>query len=418
MNFNLRWGAVLAGLVILSCSTVSVAAAQQEKSKPAAAPTKSATKKPEAAGTDKDKNPPNVDLVVPTDASPGKLMKFVDDVMYMKQPELDSPAELAAHYQKVVEAVMQASQIVLDTKGVDEGFVEKALNAQFMALALKTRLGGKKAIQERLDLAEKYREHPRPALARIAMEQRLYANLQRFDTLKPKEQEDLLSDALDFIKSTTQIDAQLIKRTAMIGNVFERAKTAGLSAKAYEQIAEVLSQTGRSDVIDISKQFQRMAKRMRLVGQPFEMEGLLISKEPIDWASYRGKVVLVYYWATWSVPSVTDLPNLKSLYQGYSSKGFDIIGVSKDTNMVALERFIAKNQITWSNLYNFSEEEEEQPIAQKYGVVSIPYRVLVDKDGKVIKLNPTSTELSETLLKLLGPPVEKEKKAEAKSEAK
>ncbi|MDB5340485.1 MAG: Redoxin domain protein [Planctomycetaceae bacterium] len=429
MNFNRRWGMGLIGVVILCCSAVSAEDTKQQKSKAPSAPAKAkaeatskSTEKLESPRAAQGRNPAAVpSFEVPTGASPEMLMKFADDLMYAKQPELDSQAALAAYYAKVVAAVMQASQIVLDTKGVNDTLAEKALNAQFMSLALKTRLGDKKAIQQRLDLAQKYRADPRKAFAKISKEQRLYANLQQFDKLNAKEQEDLLADSLDFIKSC-DFDEQLLKRIYTIGSVFERSKTPGLSSRVYEQIAGLMSQSEQSEVSKLSKQFQRMAKRMRLVGQPFEMEGQLVSQKPIDWASYRGKIVLVYFWATSSVSSVTDLPNLKSLYQGYSSKGFDIIGVSKDTNKTALDNFLAKNQIAWSNLFNFTdefaEEGAQQPVVEKYGIMATPYRILVGKDGKVIKLDPSNEELRETLKDLLGPPVERENKAEGKAPGK
>ena len=417
MNIYLRCGVAVAVLVSLCCGLALTADAQQEKAK-SAAPAKSAKDKPESARAPQSKGlQPVTSFEVPTDAGPDKLMKFVDDLMYSKQPELDSPAEVAAHFEKIIAAVMQASQIVLDTKGVNDKLAEKALRAQFMSLALKTRLGDKKAIQQRLDLAQKYRADSRQALARMSVEERLYANLQRFDRLNAREQEDLFADALGFIKSS-DFDEQLLKRIFTIGSVFERAKTPGLSARVYEQIAGLMSQSDQSDLNKLSRQFQRMAKRMRLVGQPFEVEGQLVSQKPIDWASYRGKIVLVYFWATSSVPAVTDLPNLKSLYQGYSSKGFDIIGVSKDTNKTALDNFLAKNQIAWSNLFKFegdlADEGGDHPLNEKYGIVTIPYRILVGKDGKVLKLDPSNEELRATLKELLGSPVEREDKAQDK----
>ncbi len=419
MNISLRCGAGLAVLVGLCCGLASTAAAQQEKTKAPAAPAKSKKDNPAPARAPQSKGlQPIASFEVPVDAGPDRLMKFVDDLMYSKQPDLNSPAEAAAYYDKVTAAVMQASQIVLDTKDVNEKLAEKALRAQFMSLGLKTRLGDKKAIQQRLDLAQKYRADPRKELARISVEERLYANLQRFDKFNAKEQEDLFADALAYIKTTPEFDEQLLKRTYTIGSVFERAKTPGLSARVYEQIAELMLKSGDSDLIKLSKQFQRMANRMRLVGQPFEVEGQLVSQKPIDWASYRGKVVLVYFWATSSVPAVTDLPNLKSLYQGYSSKGFDIIGVSKDTNKAALDNFLAKNQIAWNNLFKFegdlTDEGEQQPVIEKYGIVAIPYRILVGKDGKVLKLDPSNEELRATLKDLLGPPVDGENKAGGK----
>ena len=110
------------------------------------------------------------------------------------------------------------------------------------------------------------------------------------------------------------------------------------------------------------------------------------------------------------------MPNLKILYRQFSPKGFDIVGVSKDSDRKELEEFLSENEIAWSNL--FEDEAEDHPLAEKYGIMSIPYTILVGKDGKVIKMNPTSAQLKEKLTELLGPPAELEKKVDGASKEK
>ncbi len=390
MSLNLRSYVGLASLVIVCSTLVFAEDAQPEKAK--------------STETVKAKADP---FAVPKDASPEKLVKFINDLMEM-EPILLTEDAIKAHYEKVANAILQASEKVLSAEDLEINVAAQALDARFTALSLKSRLGDKNAGQQRLDLAKKYIADERKPLARMAQEQQLFGNMERFDDLKAAEQEKLLDDAVTFIKSIRKFDNRSIKLILTIGRVFEGSNVEGLSAKAYDQFSAALvhSPDGRGE--SLGENLAVMAKRMRLVGQPFEVEGKLTTKEPIDWASYRGKVVLVDFWATWCGPCVAELPNLKHIYQGFSSKGFDIVGISKDTDKKALDEFLTENEIAWANL--FEDGAEDHPLAEKYGIMSIPYTVLVGKDGKVIKMNPTSAQLKEKLTELLGPPVTVEKK--------
>ena len=415
MNCKTGWGVGLAGLLVFCCTAVFAEDAKPEKPKTPAPAAKGkgeakpkASEKPESTEPAKTK-PAKDPFALPKDATPEKLLKFVNDLMEM-EPILLTEEAIKAHYEKVAAAILLATEKVLDTKEIEVNLAAQALDARFVALSLKSRLGDEKAGQQRLELAEKYSTDSRKALARMAQEQRLFANLEKFDKLKAKEQEQLLEDAVAFIKSVRQLNDRSVKLILTIGRVFETSNVDGLAARAYDEFAAALMHSPDSTGEDLAKKIERMAKRMRLVGQAFELEGQLTTKEPIDWTSYRGKVVLIDFWATWCGPCIAELPNLKSIYQGFSSKGFDIVGVSKDSNKAALDRFLEKNKIAWSNLFNFEEGAEDHPMAEKYGILTIPYTVLVGKDGKVIKMNPTSAELKEKLTELLGAPDEPEKK--------
>lgn len=354
-------------------------------------------------------------FAVPEEASPQKLINFINDLMEM-EPVLLTEDAIKEHYGKVSTAILVASEKVLAAKDIDDNLAAQALDARFAALSLKSRLGDEGARKQRLELAEKYLKDARKPLAKMAQQQHLYVNMDRFDELKPNEQEKLLDDAVTLIKSFRKLDNQSIKLILTIGRVFETSSVDGLSARAYEQFAGALMHSPDPRGADLGEKIELMAKRMRLVGKPFELEGMLTTKKPIDWASYRGKVVLVDFWATWCGPCIAELPNLKILYRQFSPKGFDIVGVSKDSDRKELEEFLSENEIAWSNL--FEDEAEDHPLAEKYGIMSIPYTILVGKDGKVIKMNPTSAQLKEKLTELLGPPAELEKKVDGASKEK
>ena len=104
--------------------------------------------------------------------------------------------------------------------------------------------------------------------------------------------------------------------------------------------------------------------------------------KPISLQQYRGKVILLDFWAVWNGFCIGDMLNLKKIYDTYKDQGFDIIGVSLDTDETKLRNYLQENGIPWRQIY--SGLERQSPLAQQYDVRSIPARWLIDREGKLI----------------------------------
>ena len=103
---------------------------------------------------------------------------------------------------------------------------------------------------------------------------------------------------------------------------------------------------------------------------------------PISLAQYRGKVVLLDFWAVWCGPCIAEMPTVKAVYNSYKDEGFDIIGISLDTDEDRLRDYLKENDIPWRQV--FSGEGWKSPVAQQYGIRAIPAPWLIDKDGTLI----------------------------------
>jgi peroxiredoxin len=99
-------------------------------------------------------------------------------------------------------------------------------------------------------------------------------------------------------------------------------------------------------------------------------------------SSYRGKVVLIDFWATWCGPCREELPNVISLFQTYHPQGFEIIGVSLDTDQGRLAAFTQENGMTWPQC--FDGKGWDNQLAKKYGVNSIPMTYLIGRNGVIL----------------------------------
>ena len=143
------------------------------------------------------------------------------------------------------------------------------------------------------------------------------------------------------------------------------------------------------------------ARRLDLLGNPLELSGTEMDGSKFDWAKYRGKVVLVDFWATWCGPCLAELPNVKKNYELYHDKGFDIVGVSLDQDRAKLEEFLQKEQNPWTTLHDGAWNDNA--VATYYGIMGIPTVILVDKEGKVVSTRARGPELGKLLAELLGP---------------
>jgi thiol-disulfide isomerase/thioredoxin len=105
----------------------------------------------------------------------------------------------------------------------------------------------------------------------------------------------------------------------------------------------------------------------------------LLSGEKFVLSKQKGKVILIDFWATWCHPCVEGIPHLKEFYQQYKDKGFDIIGISLDSDKKALADYLAKENLPWK--IAFSGKAWFDDTAKSYNVNLIPSYWLIDREG-------------------------------------
>lgn len=108
-------------------------------------------------------------------------------------------------------------------------------------------------------------------------------------------------------------------------------------------------------------------------------------------SSFRGKLVLIDFWATWCAPCVKEQPELAALYGKYKNshfkngKGFDIYGVSLDSEKSSWENTIKRLNITWTQVSDL--KFWSSPVAALYDIQELPFNVLIDGRGVIIAKN-------------------------------
>lgn len=119
--------------------------------------------------------------------------------------------------------------------------------------------------------------------------------------------------------------------------------------------------------------------------KPLELKFTAVDGREVDTSKLQGKVVLIDFWATWCGPCVAELPNVLKAYKELHPKGFEIVGISLDSDKAELEAFVKERGMEWPQYFDGKGWQNE--ISTKYGINSIPAMWLLNKKGMVVSTN-------------------------------
>lgn len=156
-----------------------------------------------------------------------------------------------------------------------------------------------------------------------------------------------------------------------------------------------------NDNAAVTEFLRKMASLKALqVGQAapeFTING--IDGKPIKLTDFRGKYLLIDFWASWCMPCRQENPNVVKAYQTYKDKNFTILGISLDKDASAWKKAIADDKLTWSHAGELSDFEGST--VRLYQIEAIPSSFLLDPNGKIIAKNLRGEELNAFLNKTL-----------------
>ena len=326
------------------------------------------------------------------DGTPKELMAFVQKLL-AKGPEKPEDAP------KVINAILKASEKVLAAKpsAVDEATLLDAVRAKFGMLSVKRQRGEADAGKQILKFAKSLSGHGNAKVREFAKAQELLARGGEMQKLDNKQRDALVTDVVAWVKGGKVAD-RLVVAMNIAGTAaqLERTDTAG---RLYSEIVDILKDSKDKRLKVIIPRIEGFARRQTVLGNKLDIKGTTVDGKPFKWSDYKGKVVLVDFWATWCGPCLRELPNVRRNYEMYHDKGFEVVGISLDDSQSRLKTFIKESKIPWTNLF----AGRDHPMALYYGVQSIPTVFLVDQKGNVVSTDARGPKLGRLLKKLLGP---------------
>jgi peroxiredoxin len=119
----------------------------------------------------------------------------------------------------------------------------------------------------------------------------------------------------------------------------------------------------------------------------------------INLSSFKGKVVLIDFWASWCRPCREAIPGVVKLYNKYKAQGFEVLGVSIDSKKPMWLKAMADDKITYTQVNDSMGWNAK--VTEVYNVNEIPATFLLDKTGKIIVVNAEGTKLERKIKMLL-----------------
>ena len=307
------------------------------------------------------------------------------------------------HLQQAADSIVTvAKERVAAAKSDDEAIQRARLSDQ--ALSIIGKLGDFDTTPQSDQLLNSFRTGGRPIIVDAVIQLRLANELRSWDETNDTQHAAVINRFVSDVKKTslTRGQAEMFVR---IANMLEDRGEGRLVTKAVDEILRLARESKDAELKRMVPIYEGIQRRLALPGKPLEVEGTLLGGSKINWESYRGKVVLVDFFASFCDPCRAEVPNVLENYRAYHDKGFEVIGVNLDTNPRMCKLYMEQTGFKFPTIFGDAPNASgwDLPMARKYGITRIPRVILVDKDGNVVSTMARGERLGELLAQLLGP---------------
>ncbi|GAB2690326.1 TlpA disulfide reductase family protein [Mucilaginibacter koreensis] len=157
---------------------------------------------------------------------------------------------------------------------------------------------------------------------------------------------------------------------------------------------------GKFDHDPLVQKFIQQMERVKPVSighKAPDFSSTTIDGKPIKLSDYKGKYVMLDFWASWCPPCRAENPNIVKQYAAFKDKGFNVLGLSLDDDKAAWQKAIQADHITWQQASNLKKWDD--PTAKQFLVEAIPSNFIIDPNGVIVAKNITGDDLKAFLNK-------------------
>lgn len=329
------------------------------------------------------------------------------DGVFSRQADNENAAagngQVSAHFHQAAKSIVEGARQRIAEATSDEEAVQRA-QMTLEALRIVDTLGGINSNAEAGELLDGLQKSGRTAVVEAIIQMKLAGAFQQWQRMDEAARAAVIDGFVADVKRTrlTNSEAKVFMRiTTYFGDDEPKLMT-----KALHEIVPLAKKSDDAEVKRMAVVFEGIARRIDLPGKPLELEGTLLDGSKLDWNSYRGKVVLVDFHASWCGPCRAEVPNILQNYEAYHKKGFDVIGINMDKEKSGAEKYIQETGFKFPVVFGEDPNARgwDLPLARKYGVTGIPMVILVGKDGNVVSTRARGEDLGMLLKQLLGEP--------------
>ncbi|TWT78448.1 Thiol-disulfide oxidoreductase ResA [Posidoniimonas polymericola] len=340
----------------------------------------------------------------PENASPAELMRFIEAEPAPPARNASREQQFQFHKRSSWAKVRAATRLL--KVGRSESHIATALQAKRHYLGVLGQLGERKCREDSDCLLGQMCGHDNQVIADTARRLSAYEKLNNWRELPASEKRSVASEAQALLEQAPD-SLENVRLASNVANVAGNSGDEPLAIELLDCMIPTFDDASDAAIKELAPKVEGLSRRLKLPGNKMQLTGHTVDGSELDWAAYRGKVVLVDYWATWCGPCMAELPNLRRCYEKYHPLGFDVVGVSLDESPEAVAQFIKQQQTPWKTLCGDSPENSgwNHPMAVRYGIRRLPQAILVDQEGKVVHLNAKGDQLETLLDKLLADPV-------------